>query len=142
MNPHRRLMQSLADIDANQQRAEILNNKKNRLKTFADAAMCRLRPFWVSWHEPSRSTRFKSRMPWYRDGDIICAAVIASSPEAAKDWVVNAHSPKPTSLQWRFCDVKPVGWAPWHLEQPGQSRFPWSKWMNWWEDPSLNKADV
>ena len=86
------------------------------------------RPFWVSWY--AHAVPFEWNGPWWISGcrgdgvDTICAAVMATSEEDARQKIVKAHD-KPVELEWRFSNEQAADWMPFC------ERFPGADWMRW-----------
>lgn len=92
------------------------------------------RPYWVSWWWVPALGGWELHSPWWVTGtrgeaddeaQSICAAVMATSEEAAKEVIRAAHDNRPRAIQWRFANECPEGWSPF------TDRFPRRKWMKW-----------
>ena len=94
--------------------------------------------FWLSWYLTKEMGAFELESPWWVSGarvwqkgdeiwtdDSIVAAVRAESEEAAKELVLASFDKRPEAIEWRFCEPRPDGWAPF------SERFPRGDWMKW-----------
>ena len=93
-----------------------------------------VRPFWLSWFHTNELGGFDLLWPWWETACChetggrsitICAAVQADSEEAAKEVVLASFDVRPTHVQWRFCEPRPVNWEPFN------DRFERDAWMSW-----------
>ena len=90
------------------------------------------KPYWISWYDLLPG-KWEYHGPWWDSGlrcnddaATICAAVMASSEEEAKQIILDAHDNPPGDLEWRF--VKEDGLEPWGGPD---SRFKLAEWMKW-----------
>ena len=87
--------------------------------------------FWISWWTATiRHGEFELYTPWWRSGMSddsvsICAAVHATSPQAAEQVIYDAYDVKPEHLDFRFCVAHDDDWTPFN------SRFRRAHWMEW-----------
>ena len=91
-----------------------------------------MKSFWVSWYHTADLGEFELSSPWWVSGErgydqarTIVAAVRADHPEGARDQILTAYDVRPDDVEWRFCDERPDGWAPF------TDRFPRADWMQW-----------
>lgn len=89
-----------------------------------------LRRYWLSWYGNKGS--FELHQPWWITGerghdgvDILCAAILARSLQAAMEQVVVAHEDNSIELEWRFCEEQSDNWSPF------SDRLPRASWMQW-----------
>ena len=96
--------------------------------------------FWLSWYGDLPMSEFELHSPWWISGydaddrPVICAAVQATSEDAAIDYVLQSYDKPPAKVQWRFVEERPADWSPFN------GRFEQAKWMTW--PPVLNAADL
>lgn len=89
------------------------------------------RNFWVSWYSDVPLDEFEYHGPWWisgmsaDDADIICAAVVATDEETAKEVIRLCYDNPPARITWRFCNERPDDWAPFC------DRFQRADWMKW-----------
>lgn len=87
--------------------------------------------WWVSWY--SKDPAFALWFPWWVSGwteggeDIIVAALIADTQEAAVELVFEAYDTRPDALEFRFIDELEAG------KSPYSERFPKADWHVWSE---------
>jgi hypothetical protein len=98
------------------------------------------RPFWVSWYTSKALGPFEWHGPWWITGQTceepprstVCAAVLAVDEEHAKEAIRLAYDKRQADLEWRFCNERERGWAPWKVNDPTHtSRFQPRPWMRW-----------
>lgn len=97
------------------------------------------RPYQVAWWDDP-NTSFELRTPWWATarrtlnlGDNhftyqygITAAVMAISPEDAKQQIVQAYA-REVELEWHSVEVQPYGWTPVTKERPLQPGQIWDQ---------------
>ena len=90
--------------------------------------------YWISWYSKKKYKEFEICNPWWYSGSrcsdgavTICAALIASSEEDAKEQIYKAYDIRPKDIEFRFCDLKEDCWSPFN------SRFQRKDWMVWEE---------
>lgn len=91
--------------------------------------------WWVSWWHLCGLGEFELTSPWWisgfrdsgdgSDADSICAAVLAATPDAAREVVLSSYDVRPAALGWRFVEQMPADWSPFC------DRFPQADWMGW-----------
>lgn len=92
-----------------------------------------MKNYWLSWrHIVDKLGPFELASPWWISGyapainaDSVCAAVKAVDVDQAKETIFKAYDVRPETLEFRFCEERPVGWTPY------SERFPQADWMEW-----------
>lgn len=91
-----------------------------------------LKRFWLSWEHVTDGPTFELHSPWWVSGEtfsgerqMICAAVLAQSEEAARKLIEASYDPGGAVAEWRFCNEREPDWTPFC------DRFPRAKWMHW-----------
>lgn len=95
-----------------------------------------MKPFWISWYTTFNMGGWELHSPWWISGtrftddddrpdQTICAAVMAKNEDDAMRQIRAAYDKQVRNVEWRFCEEKPEGWAPF------SDRFPRAKWMKW-----------
>jgi len=90
------------------------------------------KPFWVSWYQHPGYSPFELNAPWWVSGmrmedgaETICAAVMATDEEAAREAVLASFDHRPEGVVWRFTTEQAEGWSPFC------DRFERAAWMPW-----------
>lgn len=101
-----------------------------------------MKKWWVSWYDEYRFGDFELHFPWWISGvrgednaDMICAALMADTEEAAIEIVYAVYDKRPDAIEFRFVEGRPDDWSPFC------GRFPKADWMAWYEnidDKALN----
>lgn len=95
-----------------------------------------MRKFWISWKHVKKHGPFTLKFPWWvtghtyngngvPDAAIFCAAVLAPTPDKAKDIIYKAYDTEPPLIAFRFCQFKPEDWTPF---TDNFFREPWMEW--------------
>lgn len=95
-----------------------------------------MRKFWISWKHPKDHGPFTLDFPWWVTGHtytgngevkyaIFCAAVMAATPDKAKNVIYDAYDKTPNLIGFRFCQFRPDDWVPFTENYP---REPWMVW--------------
>lgn len=96
----------------------------------------RQHPWWVSFYANGERSvgNFEMVYPWWVSGmrcgdeaETVCCAVLAETEDDAKRQICDTFDEPtgPADLEWRFCEPKPKGWAPF------SDRFERADWMVW-----------